>query len=199
MAFTHRLSCTGFHAHSPCNDESLSYVYLHGTPLVIVRLAHTCSATNATLGQSIYSSRLNAISPLLHALHKTLPLSMRVAGGFWWQLTYTFMVSLVVGLYHHKVKVRCLNRTHFIWVSGTGMPACFLHPCATPSTSALKFITQLPLALSAVRLPCHQSPSLPFSSNLNAFLVETLIPSQSPIDPLDFAPISCYNSAPGSA
>ncbi|GFR51462.1 hypothetical protein Agub_g13871 [Astrephomene gubernaculifera] len=30
-----------------------------------------------------------------------LVLFMRVAGGFWWQLTYIFIVSLFVGLYHH--------------------------------------------------------------------------------------------------
>ncbi len=26
---------------------------------------------------------------------------MRVAGGFWWQLSYSFAVSMLVGLYHH--------------------------------------------------------------------------------------------------
>ncbi|KAG2494372.1 hypothetical protein HYH03_007429 [Edaphochlamys debaryana] len=33
--------------------------------------------------------------------HRPQPLLfMRVAGGFWWQLTYTFLVSLLVGVYH---------------------------------------------------------------------------------------------------
>ncbi|GLI66990.1 hypothetical protein VaNZ11_011086 [Volvox africanus] len=37
--------------------------------------------------------------------HRPQPiLFMRVAGGFWWQLTYTFIVSLCVGIYHHRVK-----------------------------------------------------------------------------------------------
>ncbi|KAG2429749.1 hypothetical protein HXX76_010533 [Chlamydomonas incerta] len=32
-----------------------------------------------------------------------LALFARVAGGFWWQLTYTFVVSLLVGVYHHHI------------------------------------------------------------------------------------------------
>eukprot|EP00198_Chlamydomonas_reinhardtii_P012718 XP_001702055.1 predicted protein [Chlamydomonas reinhardtii] len=36
--------------------------------------------------------------------HRPQPaLFARVAGGFWWQLTYVFLVSLFVGLYHHHI------------------------------------------------------------------------------------------------
>ncbi|KAG2434369.1 hypothetical protein HYH02_012384 [Chlamydomonas schloesseri] len=32
-----------------------------------------------------------------------MALFARVAGGFWWQLTYTLLVSLLVGVYHHHI------------------------------------------------------------------------------------------------